>query len=165
MFGLIPSIYLRVAAYGLAAALIGTAGYKAGAHRWEARYSALQAQGWQTTALRAEVAQKALQSRLDEAEATSQNNARALEELHHETAAIAADRDRVNDLAHRLLERAARAARRPVVPQAADQPGAPRASEAGGDEPAAKLLVDAAAECRATAAQLNALIAQINPQL
>jgi hypothetical protein len=165
MFGF-PAIYLRVAAYGAAALLIGGAGYKVGANRWETKYQALQAENWQGRAVREEVIRKTLEGQLAQARVVSTNNAQVLHDLQTQTAAIVADRDRTNDLVHRLLTRQARSsAASGPVPQAADQPGAARAGEAGSDDPTAKLLADTADECRGTAAQLNALIAQLRPQL
>lgn len=162
----IPALYLRVAAYGTAALLIGTAGYKVGSNHWETKYQALQAADWQGRAQREQVTRKALEGQLAQARATSSNNAQVLHDLQNQTAAIVADRDRTSDLVRRLLARPARPspASRPV-PEASDQPGTARAGEAGGDEQVAKLLVDTAAECRENAARQNALIAQLKPQL
>jgi hypothetical protein len=164
MFGL-PSLYLRLAGYGAAALLIGGAGYKAGASHWETKYSALQTENWQGRAQREEVTRKALEGQLAQARAVSANNERVVNDLQIQTAAIVADRDRTNDLVHRLLTRQARPAAGPSVPTPINQPGAARASEAGGDERLAELLTNAADECRTNAAQLNALVAQVKPQL
>jgi hypothetical protein len=164
MFGL-PSLYLRLAGYGVAALLIGGAGYKFGANHWETKYRTLQAADYEGLSQREQAARKALEGQLTQARAVSTNNAQVLHDLQTQTAAIVADRDRTNDLVHRLLTRQARPAASPVVSQAADQPGTARASEAGGDERLGELLGDAATECRTNAAQLNALIAQVKPQL
>jgi hypothetical protein len=164
MLGL-PTLYLRLAAYGAVALLIGGAGYKVGSNHWQTKYQALQAEDFKGLAQREAAARKAVEGQLAQARIVSTNNSQVIRDLQNETAAIVADRDRTNDLVHRLLTRQARPATSPVVSQAADQSGAARAGEAGEDERLGELLGNAADECRRNAAQLNSLIGQLRPQL
>lgn len=165
MFG-VPGLYLRLAAYGAAALLIGGAGYKVGANRWEAKYQGLQAADWESKANREGAARKALEGQLRDAQKTANTNSKVIHDLNTQTVAIAADRDHSVELARRLLASAARP--RPgscSVPEAPDQPATAGTGETASNERLAGLLADAAAECRGNAAQLNALIAEIKPQL
>lgn len=164
MFGL-PSLYLKLAGGLIVALVIGSAGYKVGADRWQTKYQTLQAENWEGLAQREAAARKAVEGQLAQARAVSTNNAQVLHDLQTQSAAIVADRDRTNDLVRRLLARQARPAASPVVPETGGITGAARAGEAGSDERLAELLGNVADECRANAAHLNALIAEVKPQL
>jgi|SRR5689334_6075633 len=114
-------------------------------------------------------ATEALQAQIKGRLTTEANNSAVIEKLQNENAQIAADRDdtltRVRRLEQLLL----------VASRAA--PGSSRMSQTGGgsDPPAARgdagppeierLLIDAKDEAQRNAARLNALIAQIEPQL
>jgi hypothetical protein len=165
MFGL-PALYLRLAAYAAGALLIAGIGYKAGADHWEAKYQSLQAKDWQGKAAQEVAARKALETQLAQARAVSTNNEQVLHELQTQKAIIAADRDRTADLVHRLLARASRPspASNPV-PETPSESGTSRAGPSSVDGRAERLLVAAAEECRLNAAQLDALSAEIRPQL
>lgn len=159
------SFYLRIAAYAVAAIVLAGIGYKIGAHRWESKYQALQAENWKGMADREATARKALEQRLKDAQTVSANNAQVIHDLQNTTAAIAADRDHSNELIHRMLASAARRPTSPVVPEATGESGTAPAGETSGNGRLEQLLGDAAAECKGNAAQLNSLIAEIKPQL
>jgi hypothetical protein len=68
--------------------------------------------------------------------------------------------------ARRLLAAAARpAAAGGAVPPAADQPGAPETGGTGQGESLGSLVAEAIGECRRNADRLDALVAEITPQL
>lgn len=163
---MIPSLYIKLAAGVLIAGICSVGGYRIGASHWQTRYEALQAEDWKAKAVGEMVYRKAVEAQLAQAHATSANNAQVIRDLQDTTAAIAADRDRSRELARRLLASAARS--RPAsdpVSETPDQPRTARAGETTGTVEVGELLVDAAAECRGNAAQLDALIAQLRPQL
>jgi hypothetical protein len=91
-------------------------------------------------------------------------NVKILEKLNdRETELAGVTRDR--DLARRLLAKAVTTAASNPLPAAQGQPGAPVASGAQGDASLGSLLGDAFGECRRNADRLDALIAEIAPQL
>lgn len=160
------SIYLRIAAYAIASALLFGAGFKVATWRGDARYSALQTAEATARAQGEETVRQALQKQLDTVKATSANNAQVIGRLQDENTQIAADRDSTRLLVQRLLNRqASPAATSTAVPKASGGQPAAAASGAGGNGTAADLLVGAAEECERNADRLDALIAQIRPQL
>lgn len=159
-------LYWRLTGALIIALVIGGIGYKVGGSHWEAKYTKLVSQDWQSKALGEEAARKRVEADLRRAQATVTNNSAVLENLTRESASIVADRDRVRELADRLLARPARSCPRVGgMPEADYRPAVAEAGEAGSDEHLAELLADTAAECRNNAAQLNSLIAEISPQL
>ena len=99
--------------------------------------------------------------------ATDNRNSQVIHDYQTSVAAITADRDHSAELARRLLH-AAQAGGSTTgghVPEAGSQSGASQSGETAGNGRLEQLLVDTATECRANAAQLNSLIAQIRPQL
>lgn len=140
------------------------AGYKA--NPWHGRYTSLQTADTQERLRGEEAMRKALQAQLDAAQATSTNNAKVIHDLQTQNATIGADRDHTNELVKRLLARAARSG--PAggsVPETPDQRGTAPAGRAAGDDSVTSLLGDTADECQRNAQRLDALIAQITPQL
>lgn len=161
------SLYLRIAAYALAAALLFGAGFKVATWRGDARYSALQTADATTRAQGEEAVRQALQKQLDTVKATSVNNAQVIGRLQDENTQIAADRDSTRLLVQRLLNSQASPATTPgpAVPETSSGQPAPAASGAGGNGSVADFLVAAAEECERNADRLDALSAQIRPQL
>lgn len=134
--------------------------------RAAARYESLQASTEQGIADSQAAARKALQAQLDQFQATSQNNAKVINDLQNQATQAAADSARDRDLVQRLLDAASqRDTSYHTVPKTADKPSAPAAGPAQSDGRIGELLVDTADECRANARQLNALIEEIRPQL
>jgi len=140
----------------------------------KARYGALQTEyaNYRTAVAEAngkaqEAARAAVEQQIRDRVRTDKHNAEILRDYETTNAAIAADRDRSRELARRLLAagQGGRSSPSRSVPEAADRPAAPDPGEAGSDVEAGELLTDASAECRANASQLNALIAELKPQL
>lgn len=140
-------------------------------HRWgERRYAAgygASESKWLVVQASAErAAREALEAQIAQSRKTTLANQATLHDLQSTTAAIAADRDRSVELARRLLAAASRPA--PAshqLPEADHRPAAADPGKAGSAIDVAELLANAAAECRGNGAQLNALIAEIRPQL
>lgn len=144
------------------------AGSYAGWHAnpWHGRYTSVLAADAKERLLGEAAVRKALQGQLEQAQATSTNNAKVIHDLQTQNATIGADRDHTNELVKRLLARAARSG--PAggsVPETPDQRGTAPAGRAAGDDSVASLLGDTADECQRNAQRLDALIAQITPQL
>ena len=151
--------YLMLAAIlGLGGALVGA--YFRGEHAanasWEARWTAQEA-------AYARVAAQAQDRNNELLTQATQRNA----EVMHDLEQTQADRDRAQsdaDLARRLLS-----ARPPAhpgpVPQAADQPGPAPTSGAHGWPSLESVLTAAIGECERNGDRLDALIAELRPQL
>lgn len=147
--------------------LLGVGGY-AGYHLnpWQGRYQSLMAADVIARAHGEEAIRKTLADQLAQAQATSKNNADALEKLQDENAHIAADRDANLLLARRLLAGQARPiAATHSLPKASSGQASAATSGTRQNESLAGLLVDTADECERNADRLDALIAQITPQL
>jgi len=150
-----------------AAAIFGVGAWTGNAlNPWHGRYQSLQVADAQARAEGEAAVRKAYQAQLAQAQATSRNNADSLVRLANENARITRDRDTNLALARRLLNGQAR---RPTpdsrVSQASNQPRAPPAGGSEGPSRIEVLLVDAGDESERCAHQLNALIAQLKPQL
>lgn len=90
-------------------------------------------------------------------------NDKIVADMQRQLGTTAADRDG----ARRLLDAARTALTTPgscALPAGPDKPVAPFPGPSSGDGRLAELLADAKAECRANAAQLDALIEEIKPQ-
>ena len=131
--------------------------------RLQSQYAALQTQDAQNLAASEKAAADTLQAQILARNQTDANNAQVIATLHAQADSAADDLSRAN----RLLELAARENRAGggAVPQAANQPGAATAGQAAGASDLARLLVATREECTANAGQLDALIAEIRPQL
>lgn len=163
---MIPSLYLRLGAYTLAALLCGYLGWAINGDRWSARYEALVAGHAQELADAQAKAKEALQAQLEQFENTSQNNAKVIDALNTQTLQAQADSARDRDLVQRLLHAAAQGTPGGgPVPQAGHQPATAQAGQPQGTERLGNLLIGTADESRACARQLNALIEEIGPQL
>lgn len=163
---MIPSLYLRITAYGLAALLFGSIGWFVNGDRWSARYEALIAGHAQELADAQAKAKEALQAQLEQFENTSANNAKVIRDLQTQTDAAAADSARDRDLVQRLLYAAAQGTPGPgAVPQAGHQSPVAQAGQPQGTERLGNLLIGTADESRACARQLNALLEELRPQL
>lgn len=155
----------------LAAAIIGGCGAGWLVHRLDsASYNKLNAQFADYRAKTEQFANdaeqaynEALEKELIKIQTTDANNAKAIQDLQNENAHIASDRD----LARRLLVAARRSAsgQGATVPKAPDQPAAIGASGTDGAQRLADLCADTAAEAERNANRLDALIAEIKPQL
>ena len=163
------ALFLKLSPYLAAAVLIFGGGWYAGGLQPKAALARLQAANWQTQAEEEEIVVKAVQSQLEKARAVAANNVQTLEKLSAENAQIAADRDgtltRVRRLEQLLVVASRQAVSGAAVSQAGGGQGTPGTGDAPGIAPIEGLLVAAAGECEQTANQLNALIAEIEPQL
>jgi hypothetical protein len=164
MFGL-SSLYLRLIGYGLLTALVFGAGWAVNGNRWQAKYEALIAGHAQEMADAQAAGRKALQEQLEQFQNVSANNAKVINDLQNQTQQAQADSARDRDLAQRLLNAASRNPGYHTVPETRDQPAATPAGQPESTQHLRELLVATADESRACARQLNALIAEIRPQL
>jgi crotonobetainyl-CoA:carnitine CoA-transferase CaiB-like acyl-CoA transferase len=114
-------------------------------------------------ALAQKAATDALQTEITARQSTEAHNAQVVSQLLQERDHAAADRD----LAQRLLiaAQARPTSSRPAVPQAPGGRPAPAASPANSGGSLTEELAAAIDECRHNADQLDALIAEIKPQL
>ena len=159
------SLYLRLAAYVVVAALFTAAGWHMGGLAPKKALSDLQAQDWQGKAQAAGVALSATQKQLKDLQDTDARNAGIIKDLNDENLKTAADRDRNAGLYQRLLHRAASIpAGGAAVPAPQGGQAASGPSGAGSSDPAAGLLADATAECTRNADRLDKLSAEIMPQ-
>lgn len=146
-----------------------------GLHTYDrARYGALQtdyatyrAQVAEANLKAEKAAREAVEAQTRERARIDKSNAEALNAYQTRLATISADRDRSRELVRRLL---AAGQSRPAgsggdLPQAGDLARPPEASPAGSHVEIGELLIDASAECRSNAAQLNGLIQEVTPQL
>lgn len=159
-------IYIRLALYAAAAAVLLGAGWYLGGLSPKASLAALKAQGWQDKYQASQAALLATQKQLADSTATAANNARTAQDLQDENAKIAAGWASDRELAQRLLN-ASRVlpAPSPLLPQTGGGPPAPAPSGTSVDGRIGDLLANAAAECKRNAARLDAVSAQIIPQL
>jgi len=163
------TLLLKLSPYIAAIIVVFGGGWYAGGLQPKAALARLQAANWQTKAEDEEIVVKAVQGQLEKAQAVAANNAQTVEKLNAENAQIAADRNgtlaRVRRL-EQLLVLAARApAPGPAVPQTGGGQGTPGASGDPGPTEVERLLIDAKDEAQRNAARLNALIAEVVPQL
>lgn len=159
-------IYLRLAAYGLAALLLFGAGWKVASWRDSGILQARIASDATDRANAETAIRTALQAQLVAAQTTARTNAQIVENLQHENANVVAARDANLALAHRLLTRqTCPASSTHSVPETPDQPGASGTSNPGASDSLAGDLVAAADGYERCVNQLNALIAELKPQL
>ena len=163
------ALLLKLSPYLAAAALIFGGGWYAGGLQPKAALVRLQAADWQAKALGEEAARKTVEAKLAQAQAVSANNAQTVEKLSAENAKIAADRDdtlaRVRRLEQLLVVASRTTAPRRDVSEAGSGSNVAGPGDTPGPTRAEELLVAASGECEQTANQLNALIAEIRPQL
>jgi len=159
-------IYLRLAAYLAAALLFLGGGWYLGGLAPKKALAQLQAQDWQAKAQSTEVAYQAVLVELKQAQAVSANNSTIIQGLQNDNAKITASWASDRTLAQRLLNNPkAVPTLGPGLPKASSGPAVAVASGTSGDGSAASFLADASAECQRNAVRLNALSAQISPQL
>jgi len=133
---------------------------------WEGRYKSLQAADAIERMHGEEAVRAELTAQLAQAQATSKNNADSLARLADENAEIIRDRDANLLLARRLLaSQAGPATTGHSLPQTTNQPGVATASDPAAPTKLEGLVVDVADGYERCVSQLNALIAQIKPQL
>jgi len=149
----------------LAAGLFLGLGWHMGSLAPKRALAALQAADWQAKAQATQVALTAVQGQLKTLQATSANNSTVIQGLQNENAKITANWASDRTLAQRLLNAAARPSGGSPVPETQGGRAVVNHSTASSDGSIAGLLADAASECEHNASQLNALIAEIQPQL
>jgi hypothetical protein len=162
-------LLLKFSPYIAAVIVVFGGGWYVGGLAPKAALQRLQAADWQAKAQGEAVALKAVQAQLAHAQTIAANNAQTVEKLSVENNQIAADRSATLDRVRRL-EQLLVVASHPAVPghhmpEAGRGQGTPSASDTTGITSIEGLLVAAASECEQTANQLNALIAEIEPQL
>lgn len=108
-----------------------------------------------------EAARDALQAQIQTRLQTEANNTHVIAQLQAERDRAVSDRD----IAERLLLAAKASSRSAAVPQAPDRPGTAPAGPADSGGGLAEALAAAIDECRGNANQLDALIAELKPQL
>lgn len=135
-------------------------------YRLGAAFETYKADVAQTNADAQKAARAVLDAQIRERVQIDKHNAEVLRDYETANAALAADRDHSRELARRLL--AAAQARSTTgsgaVSEAGDRRASAPAGEDSGDGLAAR-LARVAEECRGNAAQLNALLSQLQPQL
>jgi hypothetical protein len=145
-------------------------------HRWDqtayarlsADFSAYKAAAATANERAADAASRALQAQIEFHDKVQADNDQTMQEYRAQAADDAAHRSADAELIRRLLADAAKGRPAPsdrAVPKAADRQRAADASRAGGNDSLAGLLVDAAAECTRNADRLDALTAEVKPQL
>lgn len=161
------SLYLRLAAYlGAALACIGLGWYLGGLSP-KAALARLQAQDWQSKAQAEQVALTATQAQLKTLQVAAANNSIVIQGLQNDNAKIASNWASDRALVQRLLNdaKAAPASGGGDMPKAGSGQPAFGAGGPDSDESIASLLADAASECDRNATRLDALSAEIRPQL
>lgn len=161
------SLYIRLAGYFAAATVCVAIGWHLGGLAPKRDLATLQAQDWQGKAQAAAAALVATQAQLKTLQDTDEHNQGVIKDLTDANTKIAADRDTQLDLAHRLLNaaKATSSTGSGAVPKAPSGQGPPGASGTAGDDRLASLLADTASECTRNANRLDALSAEITPQL
>jgi len=150
--------------------LLGLGGW-AGYHLnpWQARYQALQTSDALARTQAEETVRKTLLAQLAQAQETTRNNQAAMVTLANQNAQNAADRDativRLHRLEQLLAAEAARTAANGGMPKTGSRPATVTSPGDPGIDRAGELLVAARDECRRNANRLQALIAEITPQL
>ena len=164
-------LLLKFAPYLIAAAaLLGIGGWT-GYHLnpYPARYKALEASYVIERAHEEEAVRQVLSAQLTQAQTVTRNNQAAMVTLANQNAQTAADRDvtlaRVRRLEQLLSAAAARSTQSGSVPKAGDRPATPSAGGDPGADEAGELLIATRDEAKRNASRLNALIAEIVPQL
>jgi hypothetical protein len=136
---------------------------------WESRYKSLQASDAIERAHAEDAVRQALTAQLVQAQEVTRNNQDAMIRLANANAETAADRDttlaRVHRLEQLLSAAAARSAQSGSMPKAGDRPTTPTAGGDSGADEIGGLLVAARDEAKRNAARLDALVAEIVPQL
>jgi hypothetical protein len=165
------ALLLRFAPYIIAVLAVFGAGIWTGHEldkpalaRVRSEYAAFQIQVAHQQAASQKAATDALEAQIAARNITEANNAQIIRQLQSRADTAESDRDRAN----RLLELAAQA--RPVaggdqLSETAGQPGTAPAGQASGANGLAELLVRTKQECADNADKLDALIAEIKPQL
>lgn len=159
------TLYLRLGAYLAAVLLCVGIGWHLGSLGPKRDLAALQAQDWEAKAQATQVALSAVQAQLKQEQTTSANNSTVIQGLQNDNAKITAGWASDRTLVQRLLNNASRPSSGGVVPKAPSGQATPTASPNPGDGSTASLFANAAIECQRNADQLNALIAEIAPQL
>lgn len=126
----------------------------------------LQAQDWESKYQASQIALSTVQGQLKQAQVVSANNSKAIQDLNDENAKITADRGASMLLAQRLLNAAKTLpASSPVVSQTSGGQPTIGAGDTASLSEIEGMVVNSSDECEQTANQLNALIAQLKPQL
>lgn len=159
-------VYAKLGGILVVVIAIFAVGYHFGGMPYKMKYEALQAENWKEKA-EAEIAAKVVVTgQLMALQTQAKVNADAMQNLATQNAQITRDRDVNVALARRLLNSQARSTSTGcAVPKTADQPAAAAAGGARQDDSLAQLVADVADECTRNADRLDALIAQISPQL
>jgi hypothetical protein len=137
---------------------------------WHGRYTSLQAADAIDRVHGEEAVRQALTAQLAQAQATTRNNQDSMVHLANQNAQIAADRN-VTLARVRRLEQLLSAASAPRSPASGSVPQSNRGSDPPGTRgegsltEVERLLVDAREESERNANRLDALIAQVKPQV
>lgn len=124
---------------------------------WQARWDARDKAEWQA----AYQVEQAHQQALEAAQKRNADIEAKLNDTAKERDSVARDRD----TARRLLSAAIAAADSGAVPQGPDQPGPAAPGGTGGNAEIGGLLAAAFTECRRNADRLDAIVAELTPQL
>ena len=162
-------IYAKLGGILAVILVIFALGYRVGEMPYKAKYEALQAADWKGKAQGEELAKETLAKQLVQVQATSENNADVMLRLANENAKTVQDRDATVARVHRLEQLLAATATRtspdPQMPQAGRGPVTANSSGDTGVGRIGELLIAARNEARRNATRLNALVAEITPQL
>ena len=165
-----PALLLKLLPY-LAAIAVGAFGmhYLDGAHynALDASFSKYKAQMAEAAVASQKAYTAALQAQIDDRTKVEQSNSESIQRLSDENKALTADRDHTVAMVRRLLNppQASTPSGGAKLPQAGSGQGSAGTSGAAGNEQVVQLLADAHDECIKNANRLDALIAEIKPQL
>jgi hypothetical protein len=145
-------------------------GYHFGEMPYKTKYEALQAADWETKAKGEQAAKVVIAGQLVDLQKQIKVNADVRDNLAKQNESIVADRDATLTRVRRLEQLLSAAAARPsarggAVSKADDRPGATGASGDPGPTEVERLLIDARDEAKRNAARLNALVAEVTPQV
>ncbi len=162
----LPSFRLVGIAATVALCAGTVAGWKLGASHWRHKYDALLAQGWEQKAASETIARHFVEEQLATYQATTARNQDILHDYQDKLDSSNALRDHYRALAKRLFDEQARLiAASTAVPEAPSVTGATEAGPQGEDGSIGEAVAEAFSECHRNTDQLDALIAQVLPQL
>lgn len=163
-------IYAKLAGILVSTIALLALGYHFGEMPYKTKYEALQRDNWEGKAKGEEAAKVVIAGQLVDLQKQIKVNADARDTLAKQNESIVADRDATVTRVRRLEQLLLVAASRPAagsgsMPKGNGGPTATDAGGAGGITEIEQLLVDAKEEAERNADRLDALIAEVTPQV